>query len=56
VDGKTTGQDTTVGVDAVATWTPGDVNVATKKGGLVTIANTRQYASQMPVETIAVGL
>ena len=24
VNGKTTGQDTTVGVDAVATWTPGD--------------------------------
>jgi outer membrane protein OmpA-like peptidoglycan-associated protein len=52
--GKTTGRDTTVGVDAVATWTPGDVNVATRKGGLVTIANTRQYASQMPVQTIAI--
>jgi outer membrane protein OmpA-like peptidoglycan-associated protein len=54
VDGKKISKDTTVGVDAVATWTPGDVNIAEKKGGLVTIASTRQYSTQMPNVTITI--
>jgi OmpA-OmpF porin, OOP family len=53
-DGKKTSEEITVGVDAVATWTPGDVNIAKQKGGLVTIANTKQYASQMPNITITI--
>jgi len=54
VNGKKINRDTTVGVDAVATWTPGDVNVAQKKGGLVTIASTKQYSTQMPNITITI--
>lgn len=54
VDGKKISKDTTVGVDAVSTWTPGDVNVAQKRGGLVNIASTREYSSQMPNITITI--
>jgi OmpA-OmpF porin, OOP family len=53
-NGKKLSSDTTVGVDGVATWTPGDVNIARKKGGLINIASTRQYSTQMPNITITI--
>lgn len=51
VENGKTGKDTTVGIDMVATWTPGDVNVVDGRGG-VTIISTKKYASIMPNITI----
>lgn len=53
-NGKIGAKTIEVETNAVATWTPGDVNIAKKKGGLVTIANTKQYSTQMPNITITI--
>jgi outer membrane protein OmpA-like peptidoglycan-associated protein len=51
-DGKRTGRTVQVTTDGVATWTPVDVTIAQKKGGIVPVASTKEYLWQMPAVII----
>lgn len=53
-DGKLTKEKKRVCIDAVATWTPGDVTIAENRGGLVRVVSTREYSGQMP--NVVIGL
>lgn len=54
-NGKYTGKDTTIACNGVSTWFPADAQAVQNRGGLVTIASTKDYGAQMATAIIMIG-